>query len=149
MISGKTVLSKSLRNTLIKALFVASLAFWQEGTSPATCLEKSFNLSAKKSLMELMKKQERILGIKHIEQPEISFYSFDEKEEILAEYDSEKDKIILDPEFLEEEILSHELGHRYSNRLIKNLRNLDWPDYSEHPSGFGEGDRGKCSYAKE
>lgn len=135
---------KKLAGLLLGIILGSSLGFGQRPMSAGGNLDAdSLWIYMQRSLEEVIKKQEDILGIKHSGKPEIKFISFPIRG-ILARYDSKKDIIEINPSFFfaRSRLLSHELGHRYPNQLIKNLMGVDWPDYKKYPFNFEENDSG-------
>lgn len=90
----------------------------------------------RREIREVIKEQERVLGIKHFGEPEISFdKSFlplknnkgSEKRSPHATYSSTNNTIIIDLEKYKKSMIPHELGHFYIDRFSENLGSGDWP----------------------
>ena len=84
------------------------------------------------NLNELIEKQEEILNIKHFGIPEIEYAnSFKELLKIFpfikGEYDEINNKIYIYYFNGVENIINHELGHFYADKLCENLIGMDYP----------------------
>lgn len=99
----------------------------------------------RRHLEEIVKNQEKMLGIKHFGIPEIS-YGTDQNINIsgailCGSYDPKEDRIYLPPELTVcnvKETLGHELGHFYLDKLNESIGKGDFPrDVRYNPEEIG------------
>ncbi|HYD02870.1 MAG TPA: hypothetical protein VEC16_01080 [Alphaproteobacteria bacterium] len=102
----------------------------------------------KSDLTKIMRKQEEKLGIIHEGMPDVGYYSSIFDKDVVGTYNSKRDFVNIDVLKVNvsgnndvkyvysdnrqniDELLNHELGHFYVDKLSERIYGRDWPKYS-------------------
>lgn len=84
----------------------------------------------KDKISQEIRRQERILGIRHFGMPNFSIDTIrpsSVRDSTHGSYNSRENRIWVDVVKYDSAILSHELGHFYADKLSENIGNGNWP----------------------